>query len=43
MDGKSVSVDGSGYYEVRKSGGLKAVITYDDGSTDVVYKMITVR
>ncbi|MGM9742560.1 MAG: M6 family metalloprotease domain-containing protein [Candidatus Cryptobacteroides sp.] len=43
MDGKSVNVDGSGYYEVRRSGGLKAVITYDDGSTDVVYKMITVR
>lgn len=38
-----LSTDGSGYYTVLKSGVLKAIIDYEDGSRDIISKTITVQ
>ena len=38
-----LTTDGSGYYTVQGSGTLKAVIDYQDGTTDVITKQITVK
>lgn len=38
-----LTTDGSGYYTVRGSGTLKAVIDYEDGTTDIITKQITVK
>ena len=40
FDGKGISVGPDGYYEIRSKGVLKAYITWDDGSTDVLLKDI---
>lgn len=42
MDGKRISTDGSGYYKLMRSGRLKAVITYADGSEDIIIKDVRV-
>lgn len=38
-----LTTDGSGYYTVQGSGTIKAVVYYEDGSTDVITKQITVK
>jgi len=38
-----LTTDGSGYYTVQGSGTIKAVVDYEDGSTDVITKQITVK
>lgn len=38
-----LTTDGSGYYTVRGSGTLKATIDYEDGTTDIITKQITVK
>lgn len=43
MDGRSISTDGSGYYAVTRSCRLKAVITYEDGTGDIIVKDIKVK
>lgn len=43
MDGTKINVSGSGYYELNSSGDLKAVITYKDGSKDIIQKTIIVK
>lgn len=43
FDGKAITHDGSGYYTVNSSGTLKAVIQWEDGSTDTIVKEITIR
>lgn len=43
MDDKEIAPSGNGYYEVRTSGVLKAVITYNDGSKDIICKSIRVK
>ena len=39
----TLSTDGSGYYTVRGSGTLKAVVDYEDGTTDIITKQIIVK
>ena len=39
----TLTTDGSGYYTVRGSGTLKAVVDYEDGTTDIITKQITVK
>ena len=39
----TLGTDGSGYYTVRGSGTLKAVVDYEDGTTDIITKQITVK
>lgn len=41
FDGRPVAPDGSGYYPLAKSGSLKAVVSHEDGSKDVIIKEIT--
>lgn len=43
VDGKEVATGADGYYHLEKSCDLKAIITYSDGTTDVMYKKITVK
>ena len=43
MDGKEISVDGSGFYTPSASGELKAEIFYEDGSKSIVTKTITIK
>jgi hypothetical protein len=38
-----LTTDGSGYYTVQGSGTLKAIVDYEDGTTDVITKQITVK
>ena len=38
-----LTTDGSGYYTVQGNGTLKAFIDYEDGTTDVITKQITVK
>ena len=38
FDGKGISAGPDGYYEIVSEGVLKAHITWDDGSTDVLMK-----
>ena len=38
-----LTTDGSGYYTVQGSGTIKAVVDYENGSTDVITKQITVK
>ena len=42
FDGAVINVDASGYYKVSESGVLKARITWEDGSVDVITKEIVV-
>lgn len=42
MDGKSISTDASGYYKLTGSGRLKVVLTYSDGTEDVIMKDVRV-
>ena len=42
FNGGWISVGPSGYYRVKKDGQLKAVITWEDGSKDVIVKEIKV-
>lgn len=42
FNGGWIGVDASGYYKVKKDGELKAVITWEDGSKDVIVKQIKV-
>lgn len=42
FNGGWIGVDASGYYRVKKDGELKAVITWEDGSKDVIVKEIKV-
>ena len=39
----TLGTDGSGYYTVKGSGLLKAVVDYEDGTTDIITKQITVK
>lgn len=43
MNGTEIKAAGNGYYELNSSGDLKAVITYKDGSKDIIQKTITVK
>ena len=43
FDGVQVAVAGDCWYELSKSGVLKAEVTFEDGSKDVIVKKITVR
>ncbi len=43
FDGKEISCDRTGYYTLDKSGELRAVIEWDDGSMEIITKTITVR
>jgi len=38
-----LSTDGSGYYTVKGSGTIKATVDYEDGTTDIITKQITVK
>lgn len=38
-----ISTDGSGYYTLETAGTLKAVVTYEDGSSDIIVKQINFR
>ena len=42
FDGIPVKVDPDGYYKLEKSGTLKAVVHWEDGSRDIVVKEIKV-
>lgn len=42
FNGGWISTDASGYYKVKKNGTLKAVVTWEDGSKDVIVKEIKV-
>lgn len=42
-DSKCLSDDGSGYYTVNGSGVIKAKVYYEDGSHDIISKVITVK
>jgi hypothetical protein len=42
MDGKVIAPDASGYYTLKSGGVLKAVVSWKDGSQDVIIKEITV-
>ena len=43
FDDRVLSSDGSGYFFVEGSGTVKAVVTYGDGTRDIISKSITVR
>ena len=43
FNGKEITHDGSGYYPVANSGTLKAVVYWEDGSTDTIVKEIMIR
>ena len=43
FDGSPVAVGADGWYTVTRSGALKAVVTYPDGTTDVMLKNIVVN
>lgn len=43
MDGKTITPDASGYYIPSRSGEMKAVIYYEDGTKAAVSKTITIR
>lgn len=43
FDEHVLSSDGSGYFFTENSGNIKAVITYSDGTRDIISKYITVR
>ena len=43
MDGKEIATDGSGYYTPESSGTMQAEIYYEDGSTSIVRKVITLK
>jgi hypothetical protein len=42
FDGTRIGTDADGGYSLRRSGLLKAEILYEDGSTEVIVKQITV-
>jgi hypothetical protein len=42
FNGGWISTDASGYYKVKKDGVLKAVVSWEDGSKDVIVKEIKV-
>lgn len=43
MDENEISTSANGYYKLTSSGTLKAVITYKDGSKDIISKAIKVK
>ena len=43
LDGKEIRTGDNGYYIPETSGLLKAVITYKDGTKDIVAKEIIIR
>lgn len=43
LNGERISISSNGYYTVSKGGTLKARVLYEDGSTDVIIKEITVK
>lgn len=43
FEGKSIKADADGFFTLERSGELKAVIHYDDMSTEVITKRITVK
>ena len=42
MNGRSIKVGADGYYALKESGTLKAVVTWPDGSEDVIVKKISI-
>lgn len=43
LDNQEIKPEGNGYYPITRSGTLKAVVDYSDGTTDIISKSITVR
>ncbi len=43
FDGKAISAERTGYYTLPGSGELKAVVYYEDGSSDIICKSVTVK
>lgn len=43
LDGRSITPGADGYYHLTRSGLLKAVISYPDGTTDILTKQVTVK
>ncbi len=43
FEGKAISAKLTGYYTLPGSGELKAVVYYEDGSTDIICKTVTVK
>ena len=43
FNGSSIAMPKGGWYEVKRSGVLAAEVTWEDGSTDVVFKNIVVK
>ena len=43
LDGKSISTGANGYYKATRSGVLKAVVKYNDGTTDIIVKNLKVK
>ena len=42
-DGVGITRDGSGYFHAEASGTLKAVVEWEDGSTDTIMRKITIK
>lgn len=43
FDGRTVSTDADGRYTISSSGTLKAIVRYNDGTSDIIIKEITAR
>ena len=40
LNGKPISVSSDGYYYIKEEGTLKAEVSYEDGSKDIIVKEI---
>lgn len=43
MNGREISVGKDGYYEILADGELRAEVEYKDGTTEILYKKVTVK
>ena len=43
FNGGLINVDANGYYAVRKNGVLKARVSWEDGSVDIITKEVVVK
>ncbi|MBQ3723689.1 MAG: M6 family metalloprotease domain-containing protein [Bacteroidales bacterium] len=43
LNGRSIVPDADGYYEIRRAGTLKAVVSYSDGTQDIIIREVSVK
>ena len=43
LNGRPISVAQDGYYEIRSAGTLRAVVTYSDGTQDIIIREVSVK